>query len=207
MKTEKEKMLAGELYLSSDTELTAMRNRARKLVRQYNATTEEHMDERTTLLQILLGTVGNNVYIEPPFTCDYGTYTHLGHDVYMNFGCVILDCNHVRIGNHCMLAPNVHIYAATHPVDPVQRLQPPELGFPLTIGNNVWIGGGSIICPNVTIGDNTTIGAGSVVTKDIPANVVAAGNPCRVIRHLEVPAVEGETKEAMEGDAKEAADL
>jgi maltose O-acetyltransferase len=133
-------------------------------------------------LQELLGAVGEKPVITPPFHCDYGSNIFLGDRVYMNYGCVILDCNTVHIGDDTMFAPYVQVYAAYHPIDPTVRLSGRELAAPIRIGKNVWVGGGVIICPGVTIGDNTTIGAGSVVTKDIPANVVAVGNPCRVLR-------------------------
>jgi maltose O-acetyltransferase len=183
-KTEKQKMLAGELYLGSDPELVAERQRARRLSRLYNQTTEEEPERRREILQELFGALGPGAVIEPPFYCDYGSHITAGSAFYMNFGCVILDCCPVRIGDNVMLGPAVQIYAAYHPVDPAVRLAGPELAAPVVIGSNVWIGGAAIICPGVTIGDNTTIGAGSVVVKDIPANVVAAGNPCRVLRHL-----------------------
>lgn len=182
--TEKQKMLAGELYLASDPELAAGSQRALHLLRQYNQTTIDERPRRTQLLQELLGQVGENPFIVPPLHCDYGSNIYLGDRFYMNYGGVILDCNTVHIGNDVMCAPYVQIYTAYHPTDPTVRLSGRELAAPIRIGNNVWIGGGAIICPGVTIGDNTTIGAGSVVTKDIPANVVAVGNPCRVLRHL-----------------------
>ncbi|RUR84058.1 sugar O-acetyltransferase [Chlorogloeopsis fritschii PCC 9212] len=186
-KTEKQKMLAGELYLSTDPELVIERQRARRLARLYNATTEEELEQRSQILQELFGKLGQNFEVVPPFLCDYGSNIYAGKNLYMNFGCVILDCNTVHIGDNLLCAPYVQIYTAYHPTDPIQRLthRELELAAPVTIGNNVWIGGGAIICPGVTVGDNTTIGAGSVVVKDIPANVVAAGNPCRVIRSLE----------------------
>ncbi|MBC7541494.1 MAG: sugar O-acetyltransferase, partial [Candidatus Sericytochromatia bacterium] len=137
------------------------------------------------LLQDLFGHVGARIEIEPPFRCEYGSNISLGDGVYMNFDCVILDCAAVRLGNNVACGPGVHIYAATHPLTADIRVQGPELAKPVTIGNNVWIGGRAIICPGVTIGDNTTIGAGSVVTRDVPANVLAAGNPCRVVRELD----------------------
>jgi maltose O-acetyltransferase len=184
MRTETENMLAGRPYVAADPDLVAARARARQLLRRYNATTEAEPDQRRTLLVELLGQAGAGVWIEPPFFCDYGRYLFLEDGVYMNFNCVILDCNHVRIGAGTMLGPAVQIYAATHDVDPAVRAQGPELAYPVTIGRNCWIGGGAIITARVTIGDNTTIGAGSVVVKPIPANVLAAGNPCRVIREL-----------------------
>lgn len=181
-KTEKQKMLAGELYLAADPELAAESQRAARLLRLYNQTGVDDRDRRTELLQELFGSLGKNPQIVPPFHCDYGIHIHAGENFYMNYGCVILDCNEVRIGDNVLCAPYVQIYAAYHPTDPTIRLTGRELAAPVTIGSNVWIGGGVIICPGVTIGDNTTIGAGSVVTKDIPANVVAVGNPCRVLR-------------------------
>lgn len=179
-RTEKQKMLAGELYLASDPQLAADSKRAMRLLHQYNQTTIDEPETRTAILQELLGQVGENPVITPPFHCDYGSHIEVGDRFYMNYGCVILDCNTVHIGDDVLCAPYVQIYTAYHPTDPTVRLTGRELAAPIRIGNNVWIGGGAIICPGVTIGDNTTIGAGSVVTKDIPANVVAVGNPCRV---------------------------
>lgn len=183
-KTEKQKMLAGELYLASDPELAAASQRARRLLRMYNTTTEEEQDLRSQILNDLFGQVGPKFEIVPPFHCDYGSNIYAGNGLYMNYGCVILDCNTVNIGENVKCGPYVQIYTAYHPTEPEIRLSGRELAAPIKIGNNVWIGGGSIICPRVTIGDNTTIGAGSVVVKDIPENVVAVGNPCRIIRHL-----------------------
>lgn len=183
--TEKQRMLAGQLYLASDPELTAESRRCARLLRLYNNTGAQERGRRSQLLRSLFGQIGENPVITPPFHCDYGMHISVGDNFYMNFGCVILDCNKVQIGNNVLCAPYVQIYAATHPVDPAVRLTGRELAFPVTIGDNVWIGGGAIIGPGVTIGNNTTIGAGSVVVKDIPANVVAAGNPCRVIRELD----------------------
>lgn len=183
-KTEKQKMLAGELYRASDTELVSERQKARRLTRLYNSTTEEEMERRSQILRELFGTVGSSIDIEPPFYCDYGYNIHAGDGFYMNFGCVILDCCPVHIGEKVLCGPSVQIYTATHPTDPELRLSGLELAAPVHIGSNVWIGGGAIICPGVTIGDNTTIAAGSVVVKDIPARVVAGGNPCRVIKQL-----------------------
>ncbi|WP_044520799.1 sugar O-acetyltransferase [Nostoc sp. PCC 7120 = FACHB-418] len=183
-KTEKQKMLAGELYLADDPELAAESKRASRLLRMYNATTEEQPEQRRQILQELFAQVGEKITIVPPLHCDYGSNIYAGNGVYMNYGCVILDCNKVEIGENVLLAPHVQIYTAYHPTEPEIRLSGRELAAPIKIGNNVWIGGGAIICPGVTIGDNTTIGAGSVVVKDIPTNVVAVGNPCRIIRNL-----------------------
>ena len=182
--TEREKMLAGQLYDASDEELTAMRRRARALMRAYNATTEEQPDERQRLIRELFGRVGARPEIEPPFYCDYGAHIFAGDRLFMNFGCVVLDPNEVHLGDNVFLAPRVQILTATHPIAAAERILGPELGYPVRIGNNVWLGAGAIICPGVTIGDDTTIGAGSVVVSDIPARVLAAGNPCRVVRAL-----------------------
>lgn len=184
MSTELEKMLAGELYTASDPVLVEMRHRARRLMRAFNRATEAELEQRTQIIRELFGTTGEKVYIEPPFFCDYGAHIHAGNDLYMNFGCVILDCAEVHFGESVMCGPNVQIYTATHPLDAALRASGAELAKPIRIGNRVWIGGSSVICPGVTIGDNTTIGAGSVVTRSVPANVFAAGNPCRVIRAL-----------------------
>lgn len=183
-KTEKQKMLAGELYIADDPELVMARQRASHLLARYNATTATQVEQRQQLLQELFHQVGEKITIVPPFHCDYGSNISLGNNSYINYGCVILDCNLVEIGENVLLAPYVQIYAAYHPTEPHIRLTGRELAAPIKIGDNVWIGGGAIICPGVVIGDNTTIGAGSVVVKDIPANVVAVGNPCRIVRYL-----------------------
>jgi maltose O-acetyltransferase len=184
VKTEREKMLAGELYLASDPELVAARDRALHLLRHYRDATETDLAHRESILKELLGHLGTGSQIIPPFHCDYGDQISIGDRFYMNYGGVILDCTHVEIGDDVMCAPYVQIYTAYHPTDPEIRRSGLELAAPIRIGNNVWICGGVIICPGVTIGDNTTIGAGSVVTRDIPANVVAVGNPCRVLRSV-----------------------
>jgi maltose O-acetyltransferase len=182
--TEREKMLAGELYLASDPELVTARRNARRLTRLYNATTEDEEVQRSHLLRELFGAVGDGAVVEPPFHCDYGAHIFAGERFYVNFGCIVLDCAEVRIGDDVMLGPAVQIYAAYHPLEAATRVAGPELAAPITLGDRVWIGGGAILCPGVTIGENTTIGAGSVVTRSIPANVMAAGNPCRVLREL-----------------------
>lgn len=185
MKTEKEKMLSNELYNHKDAELTRERNYAYELTLQYNQTKDDETEVRTGILKKLVGKLGDNVVIKPPFQCDYGYNLILGDNVFMNYGCSILDCNVVEIGNNVLMAPNVQIYAAYHPTDHTLRLKDLEYADRVKIGDNTWIGGGSIILNGVTIGKNTVIGAGSVVTKDIPDNVVAVGNPCKVIKHLE----------------------
>ena len=177
-------MLAGELYLASDPELVKLRDRARQTTRAYNSTIETERDMRRTLLNRLLGQMPPKIEIEPPFRCDYGTNIYLGQNFYANFGVVMLDCAEIRIGENALLAPGVQLYTAHHPLDAATRLTGAELASPITIGDNVWIGGNSIVLPGVTIGDNVTIGAGSVVTRDTPSNVVAVGNPCRVIREI-----------------------
>lgn len=184
MGVEKENMLAGRPYQAYDPELVAERKRARRLCREYNATTEEEPERRVALLTELLGAVGGRIEIEPPFQVDYGAHLRVGPNCYMNFGAVILDCAAVTIGRNFMAGPGVHLYAATHPLVAAERVAGPERALPITIGDDVWLGGGTLVCPGVTIGSGTTIGAGSVVTKDVPANVFAAGNPCRVIRSL-----------------------
>lgn len=194
MKTEKEKMLSNELYNHKDAELTKERNHAYELTLRYNQTKDDETELRTSILQQLAGKLGNNVVIKPPFQCDYGYNLILGDNVFMNYGCSILDCNVVEIGNNVLMAPNVQIYAAYHPTDHTLRLKDLEYADRVKIGDNTWIGGGSIILNGVTIGKNTVIGAGSVVTKDIPDNVVAVGNPCRVIKRLDKENVETEKR-------------
>lgn len=183
MKTQYEKMLSGELYDASDPVLFQMRLKARVAMQIYNQTLYEK-ENRSLLLKSILGKMGNNVDIQTPFFFDYGTHIEVGDNFFANFNCVFLDCHYVKMGNNVFLGPAVQIYAAYHPVLAEERIKGPELAAPVTIGDNVWIGGGSIICAGVTIGANTTIGAGSVVVKDIPAGVVAVGNPCRVLRTI-----------------------
>lgn len=185
MTSEREKMLAGELYNPLDGELIVARDRARDLCQALNATREAEQDERRRLLQTLLGSGGDDVWIQPPFFCDYGSNILLGKQCYLNFNCIFLDVCEIRVGDHTLFGPAVQVYTATHPLDPMLRREQ-EFGKPVTIGSDVWIGGGAILCPGVTIGSRTVIGAGSVVTRDIPDGVLAAGNPCRVIRELPV---------------------
>lgn len=185
MQTEREKMLAGELYRAWDAELCAARARARVLCRVYNATPEAETEKRDALIRELLGSAGKELCIESDFKCDYGCNIHVGDNFYANFDVLILDCCEVRIGKNCMLAPRVCIYTATHPLDPFERNEVGlEYGKPVTIGDNVWIGGSAVINPGVTIGDNAVIASGSVVTKPVPANAVVGGNPARVLRML-----------------------
>lgn len=183
MKTEKDKMLAGELYDPLDPQLAAERVTARHLCLALNASREDEPEERKRLLAELFG-AETDAWIQPPFFCDYGTNIQLGKKVFFNFNCIVLDVMAVKIGDFTLFGPAVQIYTATHPLDPEVRRQGLEGAKGITIGSDVWVGGGAIICPGVTIGDRTVIGAGSVVTRDIPADVFAAGNPCRVIRPL-----------------------
>ncbi|MGH7943549.1 MAG: sugar O-acetyltransferase [Opitutaceae bacterium] len=184
MKSEKEKMLAGELYNALDAELTRDRHRARELCRELNASEPGDTEIRARLVAALLGTM-SDAWIEPPFYCDYGRNIALGRKVYFNFNCVVLDVMSVRIGNHTLFGPAVQIYTALHPTDAEERRRGLEYAKPVTIGDDVWVGGGAVICPGVTIGDRAVIGAGSVVTRDVPPDSFAAGNPCRVIRAVE----------------------
>ncbi len=183
MRTEREKMLAGEFYDALAPDLVQARESARDLCHDLNATREREQDIRRGILTELLGSGGDSVWMQPPFYCDYGSNIYLGDRVYFNFNCVILDVCEVRIGDFCFFGPAVQIYAATHPLN-ARRRRTQEFGKPVSFGSDVWVGGGSIICPGVTIGSKTVIGAGSVVTKDIPDGVVAVGNPCRVIREI-----------------------
>lgn len=187
MVTELEKMIAGSPYDPKDSELTAMRLRCRGLIRKFNAALPNEKRLRTQALQELLGSMGQGVWIEPPFHCDYGSNLFLADQVYMNFNCMMLDVAPIHIGRGTMLATGVQLLTAEHPIEAAPRRAGVEFASPITIGEDVWIGGGVIVCPGVTIGDRTVIGAGSVVTKNIPADVVAVGNPCRVLRSIDNP--------------------
>jgi len=183
MPSEKEKMLAGELYDPFDPELVRARERARDLFQTLNLTRESEQEARRRILIELFGKGGESVWMQPPFFCDYGSNIQLGERVYFNFNCVVLDVCPVKIGEYTLFGPSVQIYTATHPINAELRRKQ-EFGKPIEIGSNVWVGGGAIICPGVKIGSKTVIGAGSVVTRDIPDGVVAAGNPCRVLREI-----------------------
>lgn len=183
MPTEWQKMLAGELYDPMDAPLVSARERARDLLHELNITHARDGQRRREILQTLLGKGGDTVVLEPPFYCDYGANIELGPQVYFNFNCVVLDVCRVTIGQRTLVGPAVQIYTAMHPMNAALRRQQ-EFGKPVTIGADVWIGGGAVICPGVTIGDESVIGAGSVVTRDVPPRVFAAGNPCRVIREI-----------------------
>lgn len=177
-------MLRGELYDPLDPQLSGERRRARLLFQALNNTRDDQQEDRERLIKQLIPASGAGVWIEPPFYCDYGTNITLGDKVFFNFNCVVLDVAPVRIGSRTLFGPAVQIYAATHPLSAAERGTGLELGRPVEIGDDVWVGGGAIICPGVKVGARSVIGAGSVVTRDIPADVFAAGNPCRVIREI-----------------------
>lgn len=182
--TEKGKMLSGKLYIAQDEELKSEFLNARRITRLFNATTEEETEYRQKLLKELFEKTGENIYIEPPFRCDYGCHISVGENFYVNFDCIILDVNKVKIGNNVFFGPCVCLYTAGHPIDATVRNTLLEFGKPITIGNDVWIGGNTVINPGITIGNNVVIGSGSVITKNIPDNVVAVGNPCKVLRSI-----------------------
>jgi maltose O-acetyltransferase len=179
MKTEKEKMVAGELYDASDPILTAERGEARARLRQLNIDQYGDKAARRQIVAALLPNAAVDIYLEPPFFCDYGYNIYTGENVYFNFNCVLLDVAPIRIGGNSMFGPYVQIYTATHPLDAAERRKGPEYAKPITIGEDCWIGGGAIICPGVTIGDRAIVGAGAVVTKDVPADAIVGGNPAR----------------------------
>jgi maltose O-acetyltransferase len=183
-RSEKQKMLAGELYRATDPELTADHLKAQALLEWFNATRATEAKQRSTLLSKLFASFGTGSVIKPSFRCDYGTNITVGRNFFANYDCVFLDCNRITIGDDVQIGPSVQIYTAQHPTDPETRRSGLEFALPVTIGDNVWIGGGSIVCPGVTIGDHTVIGAGSVVVRDLPPRVIAVGNPCRVVREI-----------------------
>jgi maltose O-acetyltransferase len=183
IRTEKEKMLAGESYNILDPGLEVERQKTKELYRLYNLT--ESASERQNILRQLLGHIGQNSIIEPPFYCSYGQNTYVGNHVYLNWLCTILDNNEVRIGHHVQIGPVVQIYTAAHPLQAEARNQGWEVAKPIVIEDNVWIGGGAILLPGVRIGRNAVVGAGAVVSRSVPMNTVVAGNPARVIREIE----------------------
>jgi len=182
--TELEKMMAGLSYSIMDPELIALREKTRAAVYAYNRSEPMEGDPPSEILKGLLGGSGEGVFVETPFRCAYGMNTYLGDHVFLNSGCVILDCARVEIGARTLIGPAVQIYTAAHPLDPEERAAAIETAEPVTLGYNVWIGGGAILCPGVTLGDNAVVGAGSVVVKDIPADSLAVGNPAQVIKRL-----------------------
>lgn len=182
--SERERMLSGELYYSPDQELTQMHIKCHEILDEFNQTKFNDFRTREILAHKLFKSVGENCFINKPFYCDYGVNITVGNNFYANFNCIILDVNEVIIGDNVMFAPNVNIYTATHPIDKNVRNLYLEYGKKIIIGNDVWIGGNVVINPGVTIGDGTIIGSGSVVTKSMPSGVVAAGNPCKIIRKI-----------------------
>jgi maltose O-acetyltransferase len=183
MRTERDKMLAGELYDALDPVLVADRYRARDLCQKLNASRDEEEEVRRDLCRQIFGKGGDSVWMQPPFYCDYGSNIELEERVFFNFNCVVLDVCRIRIGDFTLFGPAVQILTPMHPLNAALRRKQ-EYGKPIDIGSDVWVGGGALILPGVTIGSRTVIGAGSVVTRDIPSDVFAAGNPCRVIREL-----------------------
>lgn len=181
---EKEKMINGDMYFTNSEELIKDRQFAKEVIFKYNALSPDKSEEKNKLLKKLLGKAGENFCIESPFFCAYGYNIFLGEGVYINYNCTILDCAKVKIGKNTMIGPSVNIFTACHPIEANLRLKGIEYASSIEIGDNVWIGGGVTIIPGVKIGDNSVIGAGSVVTKDIPKNVVAVGNPCKVIKKI-----------------------
>ncbi len=184
-RTPRERMLAGAPYLADDPELREMNQRARELMDAYNATTSTPPERRRELLEALLGSVGEDVAIRPPLRVDYGSHLHVGARTFVNFGLVALDCAQITIGEDVQIGPGVQLLPPDHPLDPELRRAKWESADPITIGDNVWLGGGVIVVGGVSIGENTVVGAGAVVTTDLPANVVAVGTPARVVRSLD----------------------
>ncbi|MFC7323049.1 sugar O-acetyltransferase [Halorubrum rutilum] len=185
MATETERMLAGEPYDPSDPALAADRARARDLARRYDATSEAERDRRGRLLRELFDAVGEDPTVQPPVRCDYGYNVAVGDGFFANYGCVLLDSNPIEFGDRCLLGPGVHVYTPTHPIDPEERATGRERAEPVTVGDDVWIGGRAVLNPGVTVGDGAVIASGAVVTRDVPARVVVGGNPARVIREIE----------------------
>ena len=182
--TQRERMLSGGLYSAADPELFRLRQEARRLTRLYNQTAEDQPEERRRLLEALLGGVGENAFLEPPFRCDYGGNITVGRDFYANYDCIIVDVGPVTIGDRVLFGPRVGLFGAGPPLDAEVRAGGLENGGPITIGDDVWLGGGVVVLPGVTIGAGAVIAAGAVVTRDIPSGVLAAGVPCRVLRPL-----------------------
>jgi maltose O-acetyltransferase len=186
-RSEKEKMLAGTLYRAVGPELAADSLRAERLLRAYNGTGSDEAERRRAILSELLGVVGDGVVVRPPFHCDYGANIHLGRGTFVNFACVFLDVAPIVLGDNCQVGPAVQIYAADHPRDAELRRQGYESGRPVRIGDNVWLGGGTIVLPGVSIGDDAIVGAGSVVTREVPPGTTVAGNPARPIGRTSRP--------------------
>jgi maltose O-acetyltransferase len=183
-RSQRERMLAGDLYIANDPELAAASLRAAELTKAFNDSSPADHAERRRLLGELLGSLGDGTEIRPPFYCDYGSHTHVGAGTFVNFGLVALDVAEIHIGDDVQIGPYVQLLTATHPLEPEPRRAKWESAEPITIGANVWLGGGAIVCPGVTVGADTVVGAGAVVTRDLPAGVLAAGVPARVVRPL-----------------------
>ncbi len=181
---QKERMLKGLPYRAWEDNLDGERDACQEKIYELNMIKPDKRKKIPELIKALFGKTGKNIWVEPPFRCDYGWNIEAGEDFYANYGLTILDVGKVTFGDNVMIAPNVSIYTAGHPIHPDSRNSGYEYGIPISVGNNVWIGGNTVILPGVSIGDNAVIGAGSVVTKNVPDNVVAAGNPCRVIRKI-----------------------
>lgn len=184
MTGQKARMLAGELYFANDEELNPARRRAEQLLARFNTLPPGAGAEARAVLQDLLGSLGPGAMVRPTLRCDYGFNISIGARSFLNFDCVLLDCNRIEIGDDVQIAPGVHIYTASHPLDAALRRSGAEFAQPVVIGHGAWLGGGAIVCPGVTIGENTVVGAGSVVVHDLPPQVLAVGNPCRVVRAL-----------------------
>ena len=183
-RTQRQRMLAGDLYNAVDPELAAERGRAAGLVHQFNTSDPSDAARRLALLRELLGSLGEGAQVLAPLHCDYGYQVHIGAGSFVNCGAVFLDVATITLGEHVQVGPNVQFLTPTHPLDPQLRRTGREAGLPITVASNVWLGGGAILLPGISVGENTVVGAGSVVTKSLPANVVAVGNPARVIRTL-----------------------
>lgn len=182
--TQKEKMLSGALYMAQDSELIQDSKRARRLTRLFNQTGEDAFDQRIAYLKALFASTGENIWIEPTFHCDYGCHITIGENFFANYDCIIIDTCPVTIGRNVFFGPRVCIYTATHPIDAKVRATGLEYGKPVAIGDDVWVGGNTVVNPGVTVGSNVVIGSGSVVTKNVPGGVIAAGNPCKVLRPI-----------------------
>jgi len=185
MPSEKARMLAGELYNPRAPELVADRERARALVGLYNQTGATDHESRDRLLEELFGALGENVTVEPPFRCDYGEQITVGDRFFANFGCVFLDVCPIEFGDRCLLGPSVHVYAATHPLDAETRAEGKEYGKPVSVGDDVWVGGQAVLNPGVDVGDRSVVASGAVVTRDVPSDVVVRGNPAEVVKELD----------------------
>ena len=182
--TEKEKMINGKPYKAFGEELLGERQHAKEMIFEFNSLRPSEIEKRNQIIEKLFGKVSDNFFIEPPFRCDYGYNISIGENFYTNYNCTILDCAKITIGDNVLFGPNVSLFTAGHPIHFEPRNVGIEYAYPIAIGNNVWIGGGTIVNPGITIGDNVVIGSGSVVTKDIPANVIAVGNPCKALRKI-----------------------